>query len=145
MQYTNTHRVNLHQQQAPTATAFTSGPSSSSSDRRRQRLPPPLHAATQQPDHKQLAAPLLDAVLARGNQLQETPLHVPGHKVRAAAAAAATTPHRCHRHVLSCRLFLCHLCSVAERWTLACSSCWGCQGQTQLNTHSRRRLLCAAT
>lgn len=28
------------------------------------------------------SAPLLDAVLERGNRLQDKPFHVPGHKVR---------------------------------------------------------------
>jgi hypothetical protein len=30
----------------------------------------------------QQSAPLLDAVLERGNRLQDKPFHVPGHKVR---------------------------------------------------------------
>lgn len=33
------------------------------------------------------ATPLLDAVLARGGRLQDTPFHVPGHKVSTGLAS----------------------------------------------------------
>jgi hypothetical protein len=36
---------------------------------------------SRQPQSEQEAAPVLEAVLARGDRLQETPFHVPGHKV----------------------------------------------------------------
>lgn len=75
------------------STGCSSSRSSSSSWRSKTNIGPNAPAALQRhdllthrsklqasQDRDQQAAPLLDAVLARGNKL-ETPLHVPGHKV----------------------------------------------------------------